>query len=186
MFRAFDAAFPPATPPPDCQAVLGYLGGNTPHAWELGEWRRFGKLLQAGIWVADLSASAVGQGKTAGAAAAALGWTPRRQATSRRIIFLDMETWQNKSFVTDFAHEVFISGYETSVYGSASTVGGNPPLRGYWLADWNNAENVAGKDVIGHQYDADQAWENGVVDYSVFEQEMIHHFGVGARHVNNN
>jgi hypothetical protein len=49
---------------------------------------------------------------------------------------LDLETSVDKTYVTHCFGEVHDAGYRMLVYGSASTVFGNPSCNGYWVADY--------------------------------------------------
>src|SRR6202030_1784840 len=76
LHRMFDAAYPPQRPYPGCQAVAGYIGGNTPHVWTRDEWRRFGGLVQFPIWTGYAEADPAGHGQQCAALMHDLGWRP--------------------------------------------------------------------------------------------------------------
>lgn len=51
-------------------------------------------------------------------------------------VALDMETRVDKTYVASFGEILNHEGYGVWVYGSASSVFGNPVLQGYWVADY--------------------------------------------------
>lgn len=180
LLRGFDASEPPQTPYPGCQVVCGYIGGATPHVWSLREWQRFGALLQAPIWVLDTSPgalTALEQGIHAADAAAELGW--ETFAHTRSIIWLDMETMIEPVAVDNFAEAVWRAGYCTGVYGSAGNILSDPKRDGYWIALWDDRPADDGQ--LGHQYQADVAWDGTLVDLSVFDSSAAARFGRGPR-----
>ena len=58
------------------------------------------------------------------------------------VTVLDMETRVDKTYVHAFAGPVQDAGYKIWVYGSASTVFGNPQLNGYWVADYTGVPHM--------------------------------------------
>ena len=59
LHHCFDAAFPPASAPPHCDSVLGYIGGAKEYReWTHAEWLRFSHLRQFPCWVPDVHGSA--------------------------------------------------------------------------------------------------------------------------------
>ena len=182
MFRSFDASTPPQTAPPGCQAVCGYLGGDTPHVWTLEEWQRFAHLRQAGIWVYAQGSSPRLAGELAAQSARSLGWAPNHSPS--RVIWLDMELANDPAWQIQFTSAVFSGGFSTGTYRSLSSLeaGGDPHSIGEWIAEWNGIPAVEPiPRVVGHQYLANQPWEHTEVDYSVFDQDMWRRFGVGPR-----
>jgi hypothetical protein len=180
LYRMFDAAYPPPSAFPGCQAVAGYIGGNTPHVWTLDEWRRFASLVQFPIWTGYLEADPAGHGQQCAAAMHQLGWNPG--SPNRRAVILDEETQVDKAWLDAFAAEIWNGGYQTYVYGSLATVLGNPPKEGYLVADWNNIPAVPPyANVIGCQYEANVQFAGTTVDLSVITAEMLAHGGIGAR-----
>jgi hypothetical protein len=185
LARMFDAAFPPAEPFPGCEAVAGYVGGNTPHVWTLEEWQRFANLRQLPIWVRDTrtgALSAASQGMKAAEAAIGLGWKPH--AHNRRAIVLDLETAIVPEWVKAFADVLHLNGFSCWPYGSADFIFNDPTEDGYWVASYPGPGPVIGypgEDVEAHQYAAGVAWEGGQVDLSVIDAEALSHLGVGPR-----
>jgi hypothetical protein len=177
----FDAAYPPPEPYPGCQAVAGYIGGNTPHVWTVDEWLRFGHLVQFPIWTGYLEADPVGHAQQCAAAMHAHGWNPG--SPDRRAVILDEETQVNAAWLDEFAGVIWDAGYQTFIYGSLATVLGNPPKEGYLVADWNRVPAIPPyANVIGCQYQADIPWEGTQVDLSVITDTMLAHGGIGPRH----
>lgn len=179
---AFDAAFPPLNAYPNAGAVLGYLGGNTPHVWTPDEWRRFQNLKQMGIWVGYQESDPVGHGNDAASAALSLGWTPNGNGATRRGIVLDFETEIDPSWVKSYADTVNSRGFDTFVYGSESFVLQNPVRSGRWIALYNDQPNIPGDPgAVAHQYEADVPWNGTQVDLSVVSSDFLLHFGYGPR-----
>jgi hypothetical protein len=189
MFRSFDAAYPPLTGYPGCAAAAGYIGGRTPHVWTGPEWRRFAGLKQTPIWVADLSTDGIASGLAAKAKAEERGWTATEggydvglygsaafvkqnhpgwapsEDPTRRVIWLDMETWVSKTFVDGF------------IEGAGGQL---PRFAGYWIAAWNGQPDVPAGDV-GHQFQPDVPYQRTQVDLSVWDGSMLAKFGYGPR-----
>lgn len=177
----FDAAFPPQQPYPGCQAVAGYIGGNTPHVWTVPEWQRFGHLVQFPVWVGYQEADPAGHGQVCAETMHARGWNPG--SPNRRAVILDEETQVDKAWLDAFAAEVWAAGYQTFIYGSLATVLGNPPKEGYLVADWTGVPAIPPyADVLGCQYQASVPWEGTQVDLSVITDTMLAHGGIGPRH----
>lgn len=178
---AMDAAFPPGQVYPNAGAVLGYIGGNTPHIWTPDEWRRFQDRAQFPIWVGYQESDPVGHAREAAAAMLRLGWTPNL-TNNRRLCLLDFETQISASWVNSFADTLFTEGYETAVYGSIAFVFRNPLRSGYWVADYTERPHIpAGAGVLGCQYIANVPYDGTEVDLSVLLPAMIDHAGTGPR-----
>lgn len=180
LYQMFDASIPPSSAYPGCQAVAGYIGGNTPHIWTLDEWLRFGHLVQFPIWVGYLDANPQTDALEACAAMHALGFNAG--APNRRAVILDKETQVDPAWVDTFASGVWAQGYQTFMYGSLATILQDPPKEGYLVADWTGVPAVAPyAHVIGTQYRANVPWQNTKVDLSVITDEMMLHGGTGGR-----
>jgi len=123
-----DAAFAANLDGTSFDIAAGYYGGpNALHRWPARDWDRFpGYRLP--IWVGGQAGPA--EGGRAVAALEALR-VPRDSFT-----VLDMETRVDVQYVENFGQAVQDGGYRVWVYGSAATVGSNPPLNGYWIADY--------------------------------------------------
>lgn len=148
-----DAAFA-ANIPPGYDVAGGYYGGpDAYHVWPDADWRRFPGF-KLPIWVGGLDGEAEGQ-----AAVMALEGLGVPQG---RLTVLDMETRKDVTYVSHFGHELQQAGYKVWVYGSASTVFSNPPLNGYWVADYTTNLTVIfnlmqAPSVRAVQYEADLA-----------------------------
>jgi hypothetical protein len=125
-----DAAFA-ANIPPGYDIAGGYYGGpNAYRVWPAAEWDLFpGYKLP--IWVGGDEGHPEGQ--EAAAELAALG------VPAGSITVLDMETRKDRTYVAAFGAAMQQAGYRVWVYGSAATVGLNPPLNGYWIADYTDS-----------------------------------------------
>lgn len=176
----FDAAYPPGQAYPGCQAVAGYIGGNTPHVWTSAEWQRFGHLIQFPIWTGYRDADPVSDGQLAVEAMRRLGW--RSGSPTRRAVILDEETRVDGPWVDAFAAEIWAAGYQTFMYGSLATILHDPPKEGYLVADWTQIPAVPPfPNVVGCQYLPNAAWDGTQVDLSVITDTMLAHGGIGAR-----
>ena len=129
-----DAAFAANLDGTSFDIAAGYYGGpNALHRWPARDWDRFpGYRLP--IWVGGQAGPA--EGGQAVAALEALR-VPRDSFT-----VLDMETRVDVLYVENFGRAVQDGGYRVWVYGSYSTVGLNPPLNGYWIADYTDSQPV--------------------------------------------
>jgi hypothetical protein len=161
MRRMYDAAYPPAHPPA-WEAVAGYLGGDTPHAWRADEWATQPARYRLPIWTRSNPGTAAqggAEGVTAAALARGLGM-PRTGCA----IALDYETAIDDSYLTAFDTAVRAAGYRTVLYGSLSTVMANrTPSAGLWVAHYTGvphlepgsvATQYASASMLGTDYDA--------------------------------
>lgn len=181
LYSMFDASVPPSSAYPGAQAVAGYIGGNTPHVWTPAEWQRFADLSQFPVWVGYLEGDPLGHATDAAAAMGRLGWSPF--AANRRAVLLDFETEVDPPWIDTFAGEIWQSGYQTFIYGSESTIVGNPGKEGRWIALYDGTPDIPNVPAaIGHQYRANVPWGNTQVDLSVITDEMLVHGGIGPRH----
>lgn len=124
-----DAAFPGGIQLGWPQAVGGYAGGPLAYnTWAPSAWRPFERNRKLPIWVAghsphDEAASCLSALQAAGVPIGVR-------------IAVDMETRVDNYWLEVFNQALSNAGYLVMVYGSASTVFGNLPLRGYWVADY--------------------------------------------------
>ena len=156
----WDASTPPATLPPGFDAAAGYLGGDTPHVWTAAEWRRVGKLAKLPIWVRSDPGGAEQGSAEAGNVLHRLYLLGARPGCT---VALDLETAVAAPYVKAFHSVLSFFGYHVWVYGSRTTVFGNPPCDGYWVADYTGTPHFpAGNAVRACQ------WQSGPdVDRSV-------------------
>jgi hypothetical protein len=115
--------------PPGFAIAGGYIGGAAFHVWTDADWQRFpGSKLP--IWVGRTPGDGPAEGREAAAELA------RLRVPLGSVVALDMENRVDGEYVTNFGQAVHDAGYRVWVYGSVSSVASNPPLNGYWLADW--------------------------------------------------
>jgi hypothetical protein len=178
--KQFDAAYPPASAPPGCTIVAGYIGGSEAlNVWTPTEWRRFETLYQVPIWVPDTSGDPTTQASDACAAAKTLGWAPNQP--NRRLIVFDLELAEVPAWYASVAAEVASQGFQAAAYGSLSTVLANKAAV-VWSADWDGDYALnQGQSIEATQYAADVAWDNTQVDYSAASDWWTAHCGVGPR-----
>jgi hypothetical protein len=180
LHKQFDAAYPPASAPPGCTIVAGYIGGSEAlNVWTPAEWQRFETLYQVPIWVPDTSGDPKTQASEACAAAKTLGWGP--YLSYRRLIVFDLELAEVPAWYASVAAEVAAQGYQAAAYGSLSTVLANKAAV-VWSADWDGDYALDhGQSIEASQYAADVAWDNTQVDYSAASEWWTTHCGVGRR-----
>ena len=161
----WDASTPPAVPPAGFDAAAGYIGGDTPHVWTLAEWQRLDRLPKLPIWVqsgpeADHAIAEAG---------AAMRQLYRIGAHPGCTVALDLETSDTPAshgYINAFHSVMTFFGYYVWVYGSRSTVLGNPPCDGYWVADYTGSPHFpAGNAVRACQYVAGPELDRSVVRY---------------------
>lgn len=182
LFKVFDAANPPATAPPGCAGVLGYIGGaRAARIWTLPEWERFAGLAQFPAWVPDTAqenpqASAV----RAGNAMRGLGWAPWQ--ADRRVLVTDLETQVVARWFQQFAAELEQQGFTAVAYGSESAIADNFAADN-WVAAWDGAAQLLpGQTIHAHQYQANVSFGGTQVDYSTVDDWLFARAGVGPRH----
>jgi hypothetical protein len=179
----FDAAYPPATPPPSAKGVMGYIGGHrATHVWTPQQWQPFAHLRQFPIWVLDFSADPAAQGRQAVAAAVKLGWAAHWPFLDMRAIVVDLETGVDPAKYAAIAAEISVGGFIPVAYGSLSTVTGNNASN-LIVANWDDVPRIpAGQDMNGIQYQAEVPFGGTQVDYSLFDDWLMNRGGLGARH----
>jgi hypothetical protein len=110
-------------------AVAGYYGGPAAyHVWPRRDWAQFAGRRKLPIWVAGFNGA--GEGAQAARALYELG-VPAGSYTA-----VDMEMRVDRTYLEHFGAVLAAASYRVWVYGSASTVFGNPRLDGYWVADY--------------------------------------------------
>src|SRR5271170_269817 len=94
LAHCFDAEFPPATAPPHCAAVLGYIGGPlAARVWTLEEWDRFAHLRQFPCYVPEVGSDPHGQAAEAVALMRARGWRHTRAVVADLEEAVDPAWW---------------------------------------------------------------------------------------------
>lgn len=182
--KMFDAANPPATPPPGCQVVMGYIGklNFTPHIWTGGQWQPFAELRQIPCYVPDLANVPELEAGIAYRTAQALGWAAH-EPDERAIVF-DFETSEgpaDRDWWQRCATEIAVAGFVAVMYGSLNTVFENAAEH-IVVAAWDNdAQLLPGQTIHGHQYQAGIPWDGTEIDYSVIDEWLYDRAGRGAR-----
>jgi hypothetical protein len=160
--RLRDAAYATSIDPADWdRAVAGYYGGpDAYHVWARSDWARFPRNRKLPIWVAGMNGG--DEGAAAAQALRELG-VPRRVYTA-----VDMETRVDKTYLEAFGAVLGNAGYKVWVYGSASTVFANPPLDGYWVADYAGRGPFMyqrdGAEIRATQYQAGDLFDSSTVE----------------------
>lgn len=130
-----DAAFASDIPEPWDGVVGGYLSakGDPYHPWSEAGWAIWRRNRKLPIFVQShplTDGHPVNEAFAVLRCLYALG-VPRGVRT-----LLDMETAVDAPYVLKYGDVMHWAGYRVWVYGSASTVFGNPPLNGYLVADY--------------------------------------------------
>ena len=146
--RMADAAFA-ANIPPGFEIAGGYYPGRDDyHPWAPSDWDRFPGW-RVPITVPDVIGVGSVQGSGDGAKALSyLRGTLR--VPEGAITVVDLETEVNPSYVLGFG-AALQQGYRVWVYGSFSTVFGNPGLNGYWVADYT-PDMAAIDQILQHEH----------------------------------
>ena len=161
----WDASTPPASPPAGYDAAAGYIGGDTPHVWTPGEWRRLGTLPKLPIWVRSNPPASAGAARAQAHsdAFAAIEQLYRIGARPGSTVALDLETAISPVYVGAFNDVMRWDGWHVWPYGSRSTVFSNPACAGYWIADYTGVPHM----VAGAQVRATQWTDGALFDKSV-------------------
>ena len=158
----WDASTPPAPAPAGFDAAAGYIGGDTPHVWTRAEWKALAALPKLPVWVQSVPGTADAKTDALEALRRLFEIGCPRGST----IALDLETAVDPLYVRAFGSVVQFFGYYVWVYGSRSTVFSNPPLDGYWVADYTGMPHfAAGNDVRATQWQAGKTFDSSVVRY---------------------
>src|SRR5690348_3865328 len=157
-----DAAFASGLDGTSFEEVGGYFGGPLAyHVWPASDWAKFPGL-RLPIWVGGNPGNGVQEGREA------VGELERLGVPAGCRIALDMETRRDVEYVSNFGGVLHDAGYLVEVYGSASTVFSNPPLNGYWVADYTPdmamiAHLLASPHVRGVQWKAGPLYDSSLV-----------------------
>lgn len=136
--RMRDAAYADNIPTSWTGAVAGYLNtrpnGDPAHPWSPANWQKFKGNRKLPIFVQSFPAQAdpVSDAWAALKALEALGVPAGKGIRTA----LDLETAVAPKYVTAYGAILKWAGFYVHPYGSASTIFGNPPLSGYWVADY--------------------------------------------------
>jgi hypothetical protein len=159
----WDASSPPAVPPAGFDAAAGYLGGDTPHIWTVDEWRRLDRLPKLPIWVrSDPGTPAQGESD----ALIALHRLYQIGAPRGITVALDLEEAVDPPFTERFGSVMHWAGFYVWPYGSRDFIFRNPPLDGYWVADFTGTPHfAAGANVRATQWEAGPVLDRSVVKW---------------------
>lgn len=175
----FDAAHCPDPVPSGYKWAMVYAGGSSAtHAWDEAELHRVNQLPRLPVWVPT-----PGRDDPLKAADAFLAWltahhVPPISAAPHRPVHVmwDMETgkepdaaWLNKA-----ADRVAAHGYWNLVYGSISTLFGQPARSGYIVANPTNQPHMyphAG--ARGTQWAEDVKVPGGLIDQDVLDRFLV-------------
>jgi hypothetical protein len=130
LAKMADAAFAPNIRP-GFEIAAGYYGGpGAYHVWSAADWDLFPGF-RLPVWVPSIgNKNGTDDGLQAVKALKALNVPPGS------FTVVDMEGMRDRTYVTNLAATLSASGYRLWVYGSVSTLFGNPPANGYWVADY--------------------------------------------------
>lgn len=134
-----DEAFAQGSVPPGYSIIAGYLYSQTAyHPWTGADWAKFGTMRKLPIFVPREAGSPPVWTAPVDDAFKVGDQLYRLKVPKGNPVALDLETTVNVDYVTWFAAALRWIGYRTWVYGSASTLFGNPcpPFGGYWVADY--------------------------------------------------
>lgn len=163
----WDASTPPAVPPAGFDAAAGYLGGDTPHIWTVAEWQRLDRLAKLPVWVRSVP----GRHPVAQAHADAFAALQRLyEITAPRgiTVALDLEEAIDATYVQSFGNVMHWAGFYVWPYGSLDFIFRNPPLDGYWVADFTGQPHfAAGANVRATQWAENVPAAGGTIDRSV-------------------
>lgn len=170
--RMWDAANPPASPPAGYDAAAGYIGGDTPHVWTVGQWRQLGKLPKLPIFVRSNPPADATHARVQGHADAwrALEQLHRIGCPPGRAVAYDLEQAVNAPLVTAFNDVMSWAGFRVWPYGARSFIFRNPACAGRWVADYLDPpvpHMVKGAAVRSTQYRPELAVPGGTVDVSL-------------------
>lgn len=144
----------------------GYYGGpDAFHVWAANDWRNFpGYRLP--IWVAGNNGATEGSD--------ALRALRELRVPEGSYTALDMETRIDKQYVRSFASVVHPT-YRVMVYGSASTIFGNPNINGYWVADYRGIGPFMYRhpDVRMTQYASGKLYDSSLVKSWVIDDGLL-------------
>ena len=163
----FDAAYPPAAPPP-CEAVAFYIGGNTPHVWTD---RELGAMPQR--WRLPIfTRSDPGSADSHADASHAIAWLQAHNVPKGSAVAWDLETSIAPGYIHAVDALVSEAGYSLVIYGSLSSIMSNPrPSAGYWTAHWDEAGKLEPASAAATQYTSDgqlgKPWDLSVVSDSL-------------------
>lgn len=183
LHKVFDAATPPASIPPGCEGVLGYVGGaRATRIWTGGDWAPFADLGQFPCWVPPVDSDPVTEAAGAVAAVKELGWAAFVPEPNTRVIVADLEVTDNPAWWERFANAVELAGFIAVAYLSFSAAAAEFATD-LWEAHWDVVPRLdSGQTIHAKQFQAGVPYGNGFVDLSVADEWMMARAGRGPRH----
>lgn len=180
VLPVFDAEHCPDPLPADFRACLVYAGGSSAaHAWDQAELDRVAHLPRLPVWVPT-----PGHDAPLAAADQFLAWLAAHNVPSTGQnggqpvhVMWDMETGQEPDahWLNRAADRLAEHGYWNLVYGSTSTLFGQPARDGYIVANPTGAPHMfAHPQVKGTQYAFNVKTAGGAIDESLFTVELVH------------
>lgn len=161
LLHMADAAFA-ANIPPGFPIAAGYIpGADDFHPWAPSDWADF-----PGYKLPITVPGVKGLGTQD--AAAAMTYLQRLGVPEGSFMVLDMEGRVDIEYVTNFGAAMH-TAYRVWVYGQQSTVFGNPPLNGYWVASYGISVTqmrnlIAAPHVRGVQYESGPGYDSSWVE----------------------
>ena len=179
VLPVFDAEHCPDPLPADFRACLVYAGGTSAaHAWDQAELDRVAHLPRLPVWVPTPGHDAPLQ-----AADDFIHWLNQHNVPSRNAgsgqpvhVLWDMETGQEPDahWLNRAADRLAEHGWFNLVYGSTSTLFGQPARDGYIVANPTGAPHMfMHPQVKGTQYAFDVQTAGGKIDESLFAVELV-------------
>lgn len=181
LARIFDAAYPPATVPPGCTGVLGYVSGQrATRIWTPSWWLPFAALRQFPAMVPNFTIETPEQAALdAVDAVQVLGWAAHEP--DERVILVDSETLVEPGWYQRCAEIIGNEGFTPVDYGSESTILLNA-AEDVWVAAWDGATVLEpGQTIHAHQYAASVSFGGTQIDLSVADEWLMARGGIGPR-----
>jgi hypothetical protein len=139
----YDDAYASTPAPAGTQGCLVYVGGDTPHPWTDADIARQGVKYLLPTWVrSNMGGTPQADGQRM------IAWLRAHKAPAGISTALDLETQVNPGYVIQYGAELHAAGFKVLVYGSKSTLFGNPKLDGYYVADYTGVPHVMAGTVV--------------------------------------
>lgn len=178
----FDAETCPDPIPPGYVGCMVYAGGSSAaHAWEQAELDRVAHMPRLPVWVPT-----PGRDDPAAAAAELLAWLkghgvePVNPRNGQRVhVMWDMETGKepDAAWLDQAASHVAAGGYWNWVYGSISTLFGQPARDGYVVANPTGQIHMyLHPQAVATQFQFEVAVSGGTIDRSAFTRAALGSF----------
>ena len=167
--RMRDSATPEGIPDSWTGAVAGYLSPGDPYRpWAPTDWARFSGRRKLPIYVQTEPQNNH-------------PWTDADQVLRQlrslgvpqgKYTVLDLDGAIDPAYVEGYGDAMHLAGYKTWVYGQASTLFANPPLNGYWVADYRGIGPYmyGGEHIRATQYASPQTGSGGNWDSSTLQE----------------